>query len=235
MTRPIKGPRDIQLDLEMITVNTVINFRGSSVIRLRIYVSQYPFWAPGRSLWHCLQLHQGTEKRRNQREHESETDVRPFLLNVSWGVSMSPDHASIITDPSLWRTYFPSFYDTVIEKHYHRHTDLRSTVIFQGLQFISIVFKENRLGLRGLSPRSKTVNHFLSPPPGLLSISHWLLLCQGPPKLPGMLGIASLLLACTEGYRKKPQNDLKVFKESISKPCLVFSAIREVLVVLKFV
>lgn len=43
MTRPIKGPRDIQLDLEMITVNTVINFRGSSVIRLRIYVSQYPF------------------------------------------------------------------------------------------------------------------------------------------------------------------------------------------------
>ncbi|KAJ8792160.1 hypothetical protein J1605_020011 [Eschrichtius robustus] len=43
MTRPIKGPRDVQLDLEMITVNTVINFRGSSVIRLRIYVSQYPF------------------------------------------------------------------------------------------------------------------------------------------------------------------------------------------------
>uniref|UniRef100_A0A6I8PAP8 Developmental arteries and neural crest EGF-like protein n=1 Tax=Ornithorhynchus anatinus TaxID=9258 RepID=A0A6I8PAP8_ORNAN len=43
MTRPIKGPRDIQLDLEMITVNTVINFRGSSVIRLRIYVSQHPF------------------------------------------------------------------------------------------------------------------------------------------------------------------------------------------------
>lgn len=43
MTRPIKGPRDIELDLEMITVNTVINFRGSSVIRLRIHVSQYPF------------------------------------------------------------------------------------------------------------------------------------------------------------------------------------------------
>ncbi|CAI5764412.1 fibulin-5 isoform X1 [Podarcis lilfordi] len=43
MTRPLKGPRDILLDLEMITVNTVINFRGSSVIRLRIYVSQYPF------------------------------------------------------------------------------------------------------------------------------------------------------------------------------------------------
>uniref|UniRef100_A0A8D0L9G6 Fibulin-5 n=1 Tax=Sphenodon punctatus TaxID=8508 RepID=A0A8D0L9G6_SPHPU len=43
MTRPVKGPREIQLDLEMITVNTVINFRGSSVIRLRIYVSQYAF------------------------------------------------------------------------------------------------------------------------------------------------------------------------------------------------
>ena len=144
MTRPIKGPRDIQLDLEMITVNTVINFRGSSVIRLRIYVSQYPFWAPGCSLWHCLQLHQGTEKRRNQRGPENETDVRPFRLNVSWGVSMSPDHASILIDPSLWRTYFPSFYDAVIEKHYHWHPDLRSTVIFQGLQFISIGFKENR-------------------------------------------------------------------------------------------
>lgn len=43
MTRPVKGPRTIELDLEMITVNTVINFRGSSVIRLRIYVSQYSF------------------------------------------------------------------------------------------------------------------------------------------------------------------------------------------------
>lgn len=43
MTRPVKGPRTVQLDLEMITVNTVINFRGSSVIRLRIFVSQYSF------------------------------------------------------------------------------------------------------------------------------------------------------------------------------------------------
>ncbi|KAK2119398.1 Fibulin-5 [Saguinus oedipus] len=43
MTRPIKGPQEIQLDLEMITVNTVNNFRGSSVIQLCIYVSQYPF------------------------------------------------------------------------------------------------------------------------------------------------------------------------------------------------
>ncbi|XP_056349494.1 fibulin-5 isoform X2 [Oenanthe melanoleuca] len=43
MTRPVKGPRTVELDLEMITVNTVINFRGSSVIRLRIFVSQYSF------------------------------------------------------------------------------------------------------------------------------------------------------------------------------------------------
>lgn len=38
-----------------------------------------------------------------------------------------------------------------------------------------------------------------------------------------------------EGGGKKPQQDLRVCKESISKPCLVFSAIREVVVVLKVV
>ncbi|XP_038630474.1 fibulin-5 isoform X2 [Scyliorhinus canicula] len=43
MTRPVSGPRDIVLDLEMVTVNTVINFRGSSVIRLTIFVSEYKF------------------------------------------------------------------------------------------------------------------------------------------------------------------------------------------------
>ncbi|CAH2327640.1 fibulin-5 isoform X1 [Pelobates cultripes] len=43
MTRPIKGPRDVVLDLEMVTVNTVVNFRGSSVIRLRIFISPYAF------------------------------------------------------------------------------------------------------------------------------------------------------------------------------------------------
>uniref|UniRef100_A0A8C5MPX1 Fibulin-5 n=1 Tax=Leptobrachium leishanense TaxID=445787 RepID=A0A8C5MPX1_9ANUR len=43
MTRPIKGPRDVVLDLEMVTVNTVVNFRGSSVIRLRIFLSEHPF------------------------------------------------------------------------------------------------------------------------------------------------------------------------------------------------
>uniref|UniRef100_A0A6Q2YZC4 Developmental arteries and neural crest EGF-like protein n=1 Tax=Esox lucius TaxID=8010 RepID=A0A6Q2YZC4_ESOLU len=43
LSRPIKGPRVLVLDLEMVTVNNVINFRGSSIIRLTIYVSEYPF------------------------------------------------------------------------------------------------------------------------------------------------------------------------------------------------
>lgn len=43
MNRPIKGPRKVMIDLEMVTVNTVVNFRGSSVIRLTIFVSEYSF------------------------------------------------------------------------------------------------------------------------------------------------------------------------------------------------
>lgn len=43
LSRPIKGPRELVLDLEMVTVNNVINFRGSSIIRLTIYVSEHPF------------------------------------------------------------------------------------------------------------------------------------------------------------------------------------------------
>ncbi|KAM9294638.1 fibulin-5 [Gastrophryne carolinensis] len=43
LTRPIKGPRDLVLDLEMVSVNTVVNFRGSSIIRLRIFVTPYSF------------------------------------------------------------------------------------------------------------------------------------------------------------------------------------------------
>uniref|UniRef100_A0A1A7X0F7 Fibulin 5 n=1 Tax=Iconisemion striatum TaxID=60296 RepID=A0A1A7X0F7_9TELE len=43
LARPIKGPREVVLDLEMVTVNNVINFRGSSIIRLTIYVSEHPF------------------------------------------------------------------------------------------------------------------------------------------------------------------------------------------------
>lgn len=44
LSRPIKGPREVVLDLEMVTVNNVINFRGSSIIRLTIFVSEHPFW-----------------------------------------------------------------------------------------------------------------------------------------------------------------------------------------------
>ncbi|XP_036811254.1 fibulin-5 isoform X1 [Oncorhynchus mykiss] len=43
LSRPIKGPRELVLDLEMVTVNNVINFRGSSIIRLTIYVSEHPY------------------------------------------------------------------------------------------------------------------------------------------------------------------------------------------------
>lgn len=44
LARPIKGPKTIVLDLEMVTVNNVINFRGSSIISLTIFVSEHPFW-----------------------------------------------------------------------------------------------------------------------------------------------------------------------------------------------
>lgn len=43
LSRPIRGPREVVLDLEMVTVNNVINFRGSSIIRLTIFVSAHPF------------------------------------------------------------------------------------------------------------------------------------------------------------------------------------------------
>ncbi|XP_070776266.1 fibulin-5 [Enoplosus armatus] len=43
LSRPIKGPKEVVLDLEMVTVNNVINFRGSSIIRLTIFVSEHPF------------------------------------------------------------------------------------------------------------------------------------------------------------------------------------------------
>lgn len=43
LSRPIRGPRQVVLDLEMVTINNVINFRGSSIIRLTIFVSAHPF------------------------------------------------------------------------------------------------------------------------------------------------------------------------------------------------
>ncbi|MBN3296085.1 FBLN5 protein, partial [Amia calva] len=43
LARPIKGPKEVVLDLEMVTVNNVINFRGSSIIRLTIFVSEHSY------------------------------------------------------------------------------------------------------------------------------------------------------------------------------------------------
>nr|XP_023691796.1 fibulin-5 [Paramormyrops kingsleyae] len=43
LSRPIKGPKEIILDLEMVTINNVINFRGSSVIRLTIFVAEHAY------------------------------------------------------------------------------------------------------------------------------------------------------------------------------------------------
>ncbi|XP_039597449.1 fibulin-5 [Polypterus senegalus] len=43
LTRPLSGPKDVVLDLEMVTVHTVINFRGSSVIRLTVFVSEFSY------------------------------------------------------------------------------------------------------------------------------------------------------------------------------------------------
>ncbi|XP_017573716.1 fibulin-5 [Pygocentrus nattereri] len=43
LARPVRGPKTVVLDLEMVTVNNVINFRGSSIIRLTIFVSEHPF------------------------------------------------------------------------------------------------------------------------------------------------------------------------------------------------
>lgn len=43
LSRPVRGPREVVLDLEMVTINNVINFRGSSIIQLTIFVSAHPF------------------------------------------------------------------------------------------------------------------------------------------------------------------------------------------------
>ncbi|XP_069036011.1 EGF-containing fibulin-like extracellular matrix protein 1 isoform X1 [Lepisosteus oculatus] len=43
MTKPLSGPREHIVDLEMITFNTVMNYRSSSILRLTIIVGPYPF------------------------------------------------------------------------------------------------------------------------------------------------------------------------------------------------
>ncbi|KAI1896920.1 hypothetical protein AGOR_G00099840 [Albula goreensis] len=43
LTKPLSGPREHIVDLEMITHNTVLNYRSSSLLRLTIIVGPYPF------------------------------------------------------------------------------------------------------------------------------------------------------------------------------------------------
>ncbi|XP_078462189.1 fibulin-5-like [Lampetra planeri] len=43
LTRPVTGPRDLVLDLEMLTINPAAGTRGSSIIRLSIFVTEHPF------------------------------------------------------------------------------------------------------------------------------------------------------------------------------------------------
>ncbi|XP_066552996.1 EGF-containing fibulin-like extracellular matrix protein 1 isoform X2 [Amia ocellicauda] len=43
MTKPVSGPREHIVDLEMVTFNTVMNYRSSSLLRLTIIVGPYPF------------------------------------------------------------------------------------------------------------------------------------------------------------------------------------------------
>lgn len=80
----------------------------------------------------------------------------------------------------------------------------------------------------------KTVNSFLPPPVAFLLVSGSLLPCRVPPN-PGTWAVASLLLVRAEEDGKKPQRDLRAFIESISKPHVVFSARKEVVVFFKFV
>lgn len=43
MTKPLTGPREHVVDLEMVTHNNVLNYRSSSLLRLTIIVGPYAF------------------------------------------------------------------------------------------------------------------------------------------------------------------------------------------------
>ncbi|XP_063299802.1 EGF-containing fibulin-like extracellular matrix protein 1 [Pelobates fuscus] len=43
LIKPLTGPREHFVDLEMVTVNSVMNYRSSSILRLTIIVGPYPF------------------------------------------------------------------------------------------------------------------------------------------------------------------------------------------------
>lgn len=107
-------------------------------------------------------------------------------------------------------------------------------MIFQGLQFIFIFSKEIGEVRGGLGPRSEDCEQLPATSCRLPAFSGSLLPCRVPPN-PGTWAVASLLLVRAEEDGKKPQRDLRAFKESISKPHVVFSARKEVVVFFKFV
>ncbi|XP_078505436.1 EGF-containing fibulin-like extracellular matrix protein 1 [Lissotriton helveticus] len=43
MVKPLSGPREHIVDLEMVTVNPLVNYRSSSLLRLTVVVGPYPF------------------------------------------------------------------------------------------------------------------------------------------------------------------------------------------------
>lgn len=43
LTKPLAGPREYVVDLEMVTHHLVMNYRSSSVLRLTIIVGPYAF------------------------------------------------------------------------------------------------------------------------------------------------------------------------------------------------
>lgn len=43
LARPITGPREYVLDLEMVSINPLMSYQTSSALRLSVYVGPYPF------------------------------------------------------------------------------------------------------------------------------------------------------------------------------------------------
>lgn len=43
LARPVTGPREYVLDLEMVTMNSLMSYRASSVLRLTVFVGAYTF------------------------------------------------------------------------------------------------------------------------------------------------------------------------------------------------
>ena len=47
LARPVTGPREYVLDLEMVTMNSLMSYRASSVLRLTVFVGAYTFCGVG--------------------------------------------------------------------------------------------------------------------------------------------------------------------------------------------